>query len=80
VERLARGQRFLIAEITDFVENEHITGRAIPTAEWLYGVVGVTYHVTARSPSTSRLVVRLVVHDPVPIWAQVRFWLLAWAI
>jgi hypothetical protein len=30
------------------------------------------------TPSTSRLVVRLVVQDPVPIWAQVRFRLLAW--
>jgi hypothetical protein len=78
VERLARGQRFLIAKITEFVENEHITGRAITAAERLFGVAAVTYRVSARSDSTSRLVVRLVVHDPVPTWAQVRFRLLAW--
>jgi hypothetical protein len=78
VERLARGQRFLIAQITDFVENEHITGRAVPAAERLFGVAAITYRVSARSRATSRLVVRLVVHDPAPVWARVRFRLLAW--
>jgi hypothetical protein len=41
-------------------------------------LVAVTYRVTARSASGSRLVVRLLVHEPSRPWAHVRFHLLAW--
>ena len=78
VDSLARGQRLLIAKITDFAPNEHITGRAVSTAERLYGVVAITYRVTPRSSSSSRLVVRLLVHEPTRWWHWIRFQPLAW--
>ncbi len=77
-EALATGQRLLIADITDFAEDEHLTGRAIPAAERLYGVVALSYHVTPTSPTTSRLVVRLLLHPPTHWWQAVRTQLLAW--
>jgi hypothetical protein len=77
-DSLARGQRLLIAEITDFAPNEHITGRAVSTAERLYGVVAITYRVTPRPSSATRLVVRLLVHEPTRWWHGIRFQLLAW--
>jgi hypothetical protein len=40
--------------------------------------VALTYHVTARSGSGSRLVVCLLVHEPSGKWEHVRFHLLAW--
>jgi hypothetical protein len=77
-DSLARGQRFLIAEITDFAPNEHITGRAVSTAERLYGVVAITYRVTPRPSLATRLVVRLLVREPTHWWYAIRFQLLAW--
>jgi hypothetical protein len=78
VDALARGQRFLIAEITDFSWNDHITGRAVPTAERLFGVVAMSYQVTARPAAHSRLVVRLLVREPTRCWHAICFQLLAW--
>jgi hypothetical protein len=57
---------------------EHITGRAVSTAERLYGVVAITYRVTPQSSSAARLVVRLLVHEPTRWWHGIRFQLLAW--
>ncbi len=77
-DELATGQDLMIGRITDFAIDDHITGRAYPRAERLYGLVGLTYRVFATSPTTSRLVVRLVVHEPTVWWETLRYWLLAW--
>jgi hypothetical protein len=72
------GHRLHIAKLADFAPNEHITGRAVSTAERLYGVVAITYPVSPRPPSATRLVVRLLVHEPTRWWHGIRFQLLAW--
>lgn len=78
LERLARGQQFLIAEITDFELDRHITGRATAGPERLFGVAASTYQVLPQS-SGSRLLVRLLVHEPQNWRQQLRFRLLAWS-
>lgn len=78
LDRLALGQRFIIGVLADFVVNEHITLRALPAAERLFGLVAITYRVSARGPHGSRLVVRLLVHEPTRCWQHVRYHLLAW--
>ena len=78
LEALATGQAIMIGHITDFAVDDHITGRAFPRAERLYGLVGLTYRVIPKSPTSSRLVVRLMVDQP-NAWVEVaRYWLLAW--
>jgi hypothetical protein len=78
LDRLQAGQEFGVGTLVDFPRNEHITIRAVPTAERWFGLVAMTYRVTARSASGSRLVVRLLVHEPSRPWEHVRFHLLAW--
>jgi hypothetical protein len=64
LDQLANGQRLLIGEIADFAVNKHITLRSLPVAERLFGLVALTYLVTARASRNSRIVVRLLVHEP----------------
>jgi hypothetical protein len=64
LDRLKAGQEFGVGTLVDFAQNEHITIRAVPTAERWFGLVAMTYRVTARSASGSRLVVRLLAHEP----------------
>jgi hypothetical protein len=78
LDRLALRQPFLIGELADFAVNEHITLRAFPAAERLYGLVALTYRVCPRPPDASRLVVRLLVHEPTRWWERVRYPVLAW--
>jgi hypothetical protein len=78
LDRLKAGQEFGVGTLVDFARNEHITIRAVPTAETWFGLVAMTYRVTARSASGSRLVVRLLAHEPSRPWEHVRFHLLAW--
>lgn len=78
LDQLANGQRLLIGEIADFAVNKHITLRSLPVAERLFGLVALTYLVTARASRNSRIVVRLLVHEPENCWQRTRFQLLAW--
>jgi hypothetical protein len=64
LDRLKAGQEFGVGTLVDFARNEHITIRAVPTAERWFGLLAMTYRVTARSASGSRLVVRLLAHEP----------------
>jgi len=77
LEQLARGQQFMIAEITDFEPDFHITGRATAGPERLFGVAASTYQVVPRSTG-SRLLVRLLMHAPKNRWQLLRLQLLAW--
>ncbi len=78
VDRLALGQDFLIGTLAAFVPDEHITLRAFPGAERLFGLIALTYRVTAPSEHTSRLIGRLVLHEPDKPWEHLRYHALAW--
>jgi hypothetical protein len=78
LDRLEVGQGFVVGTLADFALDDHITIRALPAAETWFGLVALTYRVAARRPHTSRLVVRLLVHEPTRLWEHVRFHLLAW--
>ena len=78
LDRLETGQGFGVGTLVDFARDEHITIRAVPAADRWFGLVALTYRVIARSGSGSRLVVRLLVHEPSSPWEHVRFHLLAW--
>ena len=78
LDRLETGQGFGVGTLVDFARNEHITIRAVPAAERWFGLVALAYRVIARSGSGSRLVVRLLVHEPARPWEHIRFHLLAW--
>jgi len=78
LDRLETGQGFGVGTLVDFARDEHITIRAVPAADRWFGLVALTYRVIARSGSGSRLVVRLLVHEPSSPWEHVRFHLLTW--
>jgi hypothetical protein len=78
LDDLRAGQRFMIGTITSFVPNQHITARARPDAERLFGVISLTYQVISRGPGASRMLVRLDVHPPNRLWERVRYLALAW--
>jgi hypothetical protein len=78
LDDLQAGQRFLIGTITSFARDRHITARATPGAERLFGVISLTYQVISRGPAASRLIVRLDVRPPHRLWERVRYLALAW--
>ena len=55
----------------------HITGRATPAAERLFGLQALTYQVNPRGAG-SRLIGRLNVRPPRRVWEQARYALLVW--
>jgi len=58
-DELAVGQPFLVFSIVGFEHGRHLSGRTRPVAERRYGQLAVTYQVTARAETASRLAVRL---------------------
>lgn len=77
LDQLAVGQSLLVATITSFVRDEHITGRATPAAKRLFGLTALTYQVVRQGDGT-RLVARLNVQIPHQAWEKVRCALLGW--
>jgi hypothetical protein len=78
LDKLEPGQRFTVATITSFATDQHITGRATPAAERLFGLISLTYAVASRGPYRSRLISRLNVHQPSRLWEKARYRFLAW--
>jgi len=77
LDQLAPGQSLIVATIASFVPDVHITGRATPAAERLFGLQALTYQVDPRD-SGSRLIGRLNVRPPRQVWEQIRSALLVW--
>jgi hypothetical protein len=48
LDRLETGQGFGVGTLVDFARDEHITIRAVPAAEKWFGLVAMTYRVTAE--------------------------------
>ena len=78
LDQLQPGQSFTVATITSFATDHHITGRATPAAERLFGIISLTYAVARRGPYRSRLIVRLDVHQPTRLWEKARYRFLSW--
>ena len=81
VERLAPGQVVMsIFELVEFERDRHLTIRIRDRrALRAFGDVAGTYRVHPTSPTTSRLVVKLVVGYPRSWYGAVLRWLLPWA-
>lgn len=77
LDQLAIGQFLLVATVASFVRDEHITGRATPAADRLFGLMALTYSINPRGDG-SRLIGRLNVRAPRGLWAQTRYTLLGW--
>ncbi len=77
LDQLALGQSLIVATVASFVRDEHITGRATPAAERLFGLMALTYQVNPRGAG-SRLIGRLNVRPPRRVWEQTRYALLVW--
>jgi hypothetical protein len=79
VERLERGQRFLIGAIVDFELNQHISGVIRSEFERLYGPLAITYAIRPKGERACRLVVKLNAGvSGSGWWQRVRRALLAW--
>jgi hypothetical protein len=78
LDQLESGQSFTVATITSFATDHHITGRATPTSERLFGLISLTYSVASRGPSRGRLITRLDVHQPTRLGEKARYRFLAW--
>ena len=64
--------------ITSFATDHHITGRATPAAERLFGVISLTYLGPEPRAVQDRLIIRLDVHRPTRLWEKARYRFLAW--
>ena len=78
LNQLEPGQSFTVVTITSYATDHHITGRATPAAQRLFGVISLTYAVASRGPQRSRLISRLDVHQPTRLWEKARYRFLAW--
>jgi hypothetical protein len=78
LDQLAPGQKFTVATITSYATDHHITGRATPAAERLFGVISLTYAVVSRGAYRSRWIIRLDLHQPTRLWQKARYRFLAW--
>jgi hypothetical protein len=78
LDRLEKGQRFLIARIASFEAGRHISGVAEDLPRKLFGVLAVTYLVESRGMDTSRIITRLNVEDRPGLWRSVRRTALGW--
>lgn len=77
VERLARGQRFLVFELVDFAPGRHLSGLVSPGPRRVFGGLAITYAVEPAESPTCRLVARLDVAASGPL-GRARRALLAW--
>jgi hypothetical protein len=53
LDRLLPGQGFGVGTLAGFARDQHITIKALPVAERWFGLVAITYRVTAQTPATS---------------------------
>jgi hypothetical protein len=62
IERLEKGQDFLIGKIVEFEEGGHITC-VIPEIKFMISSIAMTYLVRSTGEKTSRVIVKIVVSD-----------------
>ena len=77
LDQLALGQSLIVATVASFIPGVHLTGRATPAAERVFGLMALTYQVNPRGAG-SRLIGRLNVRPPHRVWDQARYALLVW--
>lgn len=77
VERLERGQRFLVFDLVEFEPDRHLTGVTFPAARRAFGPIAGTYLVTPTGARASRLLVKLCIGVAGPL-SRMRATLLAW--
>ena len=76
LDALAIGQRVMsFFEIVDFERNSHVTA---VTRSALFGDIAATYVVLPRDEATCRLVVKVLVHHPLPPLGWITRALLPW--
>jgi len=76
LDALAVGQRVMsFFEIVDFERNSHVTA---VTRSALFGDIAATYVVLPRDEATCRLVVKVLVHHPLPPLGWITRALLPW--
>ena len=63
--------------MASFIPDVHLTGRATPAAERLFGLMALTYQINPRDAG-SRLIGRLNVRPPHRLWDEARYGLLVW--
>jgi hypothetical protein len=77
LDQLALGQSLIVATVASFIPDVHLTGRATPAAERLFGLMALTYQINPRAAG-SRLIGRLNVRPPHRLWDEARYGLLVW--
>jgi hypothetical protein len=77
LDKLERGQFFLIGKIVEFETNRHISALTTRRFERLFGPLAVTYAVQPKGQNASRLLVKLDVGAQ-GWWQKLRRALLAW--
>jgi hypothetical protein len=78
-DELAHGQHFLVFELLDFEPGVHLSGVVRPEFERRFGKLAITYLVTPRSDSGSRMLVKVDLPKTRSRSARLRRYLLACA-